>query len=104
MAEYNNKPIAGILQFIYKKVCYWTGNVSLEEYWDKRPIDSLIWHSIKWAAENNLRLFDFGSTPNDPKSGHYFHKKTWGVKKSPCIIIILYCSPNCGDSTHSVTS
>ena len=81
IAEYNNKPVAGILQFIYKNVCYWTGNVSFEKYWDKRPTDLLLWHSIEWAVENNLKLFDMGSTINDPSSGHYFFKKTWGGKK-----------------------
>jgi len=81
MAEYNNKLIAGILQLFYKKVCHWGGNVSLEEYWDKRPTDLLLWHSIEWAVENNLELFDMGSTANDPSSGHYFFKKTWGGKK-----------------------
>jgi len=81
MAEYNNKPIAGILQFFYKKVCYWAGNVSLEGYWDKRPTDLLLWHSIEWAVANKFELFDMGSTINDPSSGHYFFKKTWGGKK-----------------------
>jgi len=81
MAEYNNKLIAGILQLFYKKVCHWGGNVSLEEYWDKRPTDLLLWHSIEWAVANKFELFDMGSTINDLSSGHYFYKETWGGRK-----------------------
>ena len=81
VAEYNNKTIVGILLFTYKNVCHWTGNVSLEEYWDKRPTNLLLWRSIEWGVANNLELFDMGATVNDPSSGHYFFKKTWGGKK-----------------------
>lgn len=81
IAEHKNRPIGGILLLIFGCVCNaWSGG-SLYDYQDKRPMDVLISHSIKWAAESNLKSFDFGSTPNDPKSGHYFHKKTWGGQK-----------------------
>ena len=94
MAEYNNKPVAGILQFIYKNVCYWTGNVSFEKYWDKRPTDVLLWHSIEWAVANDLELFDMGSTVDDPSSGHYFFKKTWGGTKMTLYNYHILLQPN----------
>jgi len=81
IAEYNNKPMGAILLFIYKGVCHaWTGG-SLDMYQDKRPMDVLLWHSIKWATTSGLELFDLGSTPNNPSSGHYFFKESWGGKK-----------------------
>lgn len=94
MAEYNNKLIAGILQLFYKKVCHWGGNVSLEEYWNKRPTDLLLWHSIEWAVANNLELFDMGSTINDPSSGHYFFKKSWGGTKMTLYNYHILLQPN----------
>ena len=81
IAEYNNKPIGSIVLFNYKGICHaWSGG-SLYEYRDKSPTDLLIWHSIKWASENDIRMFDLGSTVNDVSSGHYYHKKSWGGEK-----------------------
>jgi lipid II:glycine glycyltransferase (peptidoglycan interpeptide bridge formation enzyme) len=81
MACYNGRPIGGIMHFIYKKTCHWSGNVSLEQYQIKRPTDLLLWHSIKWSIDNDLSFLDMGSTENDPLSSHYFFKKTWGGEK-----------------------
>jgi len=81
MAECNNILIGGIVLLVHKDVCNaWSGG-SLYEYEDRRPMDVLIWHSIKWAIENSMKSFDLGTTPNDPSSGHYFHKQTWGGEK-----------------------
>ncbi len=81
LASYNDKPIGGILLFIHKGVCnYWTGG-TLNQFNDKRPMDLLIWHSIKWALTENLGSFDLGATYNDPSSGLYLFKKAWGGQK-----------------------
>ena len=81
LTEYDNKIIAGALRFFYKKVIYEWGRVSLKEYYNLRPSDLLIWHIIKWGIENDMKLLDFGSTQNDPSSGHYLYKKAWGGEK-----------------------
>jgi len=81
IAENDNKPIGAILLLVHKQICHaWSGG-SLDQYQDKRPMDVLLWHSIKWAFDRNLEVFDLGSTPSDPSSGHYFFKETWGGKK-----------------------
>lgn len=81
LAEYNHKVIAGILRFIYKQVMHAAGAVYLREYRNKRPLDLLIWHTIGWGIEHDVKSIDFGGTPNDPSSGHYSFKESWGGKK-----------------------
>jgi CelD/BcsL family acetyltransferase involved in cellulose biosynthesis len=81
IAENGNKPVGGVLLLVHKQICHaWSGG-SLDQYQDKRPMDVLLWHSIRWAFDRNLEVFDLGSTPSDHSSGHYFFKETWGGKK-----------------------
>lgn len=94
IAEYNSRPIGGVLLLIFGGVCNAYSSATLYEYQDKRPNDYLIWHSIKWATENNLRVFDFGSTPNDPKSGHYQYKQKWGGQHVTLYTYHLILQPN----------
>jgi CelD/BcsL family acetyltransferase involved in cellulose biosynthesis len=83
LAEYNNQVIAGVLRFMYKKTIHAWGACSLKEYWNKRPIDRLFWHTIKWGIEKNYKIMDLGSTINDPSSGHYYYKNSWGGELKP---------------------
>lgn len=85
MADYNNKPIAGVFLFFYKKVCHWAGNVSLEEYWDKRPTDLLLWNSIEWAVANKFELFDMGEHYQRPFIWALFLQEKLGRQKSDII-------------------
>ena len=81
ISEFKHEPIGGLLLFNYKGICHaWSCGV-LEKHRDKSPIDLLLWHSIKWAFDNNMNFYDLGSTRNDPSSGHYFHKNSWGGEK-----------------------
>lgn len=81
ISESKNEPIGGLLLFHYKGICHgWSCGV-LEKHRDKSPMDLLIWHSMKWAFERNLHFYDLGSTRNDPSSGHYFYKNSWGGEK-----------------------
>jgi lipid II:glycine glycyltransferase (peptidoglycan interpeptide bridge formation enzyme) len=81
IAEYENKVIGGILLLLHKDICHAWSCGSLYEYTDKRPLDLLIWDSIKWAHDQEYNIFDLGGTINDPSSGLYFYKKTWGGEK-----------------------
>jgi len=40
-----------------------------------------VWNATELAIENNLKLFDVGTTSNNPESGHYLYKSSWGGKK-----------------------
>lgn len=94
VANYYNKPVGGILIFIYNGICHAWAWGSLKEYNDKRPIDLLLWHSIKWSFENNLKIFDLGNTDNDPSSGNYFFKRSWGGKKMALYTYHIILQPN----------
>jgi len=94
LAEYDHKVIAGVLKFVYKQVIYAWGAVSLSEYWNVRPMDLLEWHAIEWGVEHNLKLFDFGATPNDPSSGYHRFKETWGGEKRMLYNYHILLQPN----------
>jgi predicted N-acyltransferase len=81
ITEYENKAIGGILLLLHKDICHAWSCGSLYEYTDKRPLDLLIWNSIKWAHDQGYNIYDLGGTINDPSSGLYFYKKTWGGEK-----------------------
>ena len=94
LAEYDHKVIAGVLRFVYKQVVYAWGAVSLSEYWNVRPMDLLEWHTIEWGVEHNLKLFDFCATPNDPSSGLYRFKESWGGEKRILYNYHILLQPN----------
>ena len=49
---------------------------SAPQFWSSRPNDLAHWELISWAAQNGLRLFDFGSARY---AGQIQFKKKWGV-------------------------
>ena len=94
LAEHDNKVIAGVLRFVHKKVIYAWGAASLSEYWNLKPMDLLDWHSIKWGFEHNFNSFDFGTTSNDPTSGNYIFKESWGGEKKVLYNYDIILQPN----------
>jgi lipid II:glycine glycyltransferase (peptidoglycan interpeptide bridge formation enzyme) len=94
LCEYNNKAIAGVLRFIHKRVMYSWGAAFLREYAYQRPLDLLVWHTIKWSVDNGIYLLDLGSTPNNPSSTHYIFKKSWGGEKKILYNYHIILQPN----------
>jgi hypothetical protein len=65
LAEYQNTVVAGALCFYSKKhVVYWHG-AALEKYFNLRPVNLLMYETIKDACECGYRWFDF-----NPSGGH----------------------------------
>lgn len=78
---YQNKPIAGLFSFTFKKIFSDPWAASDSHYFYLCPNDFLYWKAIEWAKLNNLSYFDFGrSTIN---SGVHKFKKQWGAKTLP---------------------
>jgi lipid II:glycine glycyltransferase (peptidoglycan interpeptide bridge formation enzyme) len=55
-----DKYIASSVELIYKDVVYgWYGGVD-RTYSSYTPNELLMWHILKWGAENGYRMYDFG--------------------------------------------
>ncbi len=67
--------IAALLGFCCGGRVNITTTVSDEVSWEYRPNDLLHWSYIKWAKEQNMRYFDFGSVRY---AGQMQYKKKWG--------------------------
>ena len=79
IANYNDKPIAGLLLFKYKQ------RVSAEilgtddDYLNISPNHLLFWEAIKLAYNEGFKVFDFGRTSVNNESLMTF-KNRWGTK------------------------
>jgi CelD/BcsL family acetyltransferase involved in cellulose biosynthesis len=74
-AARNSRPIAALLGFRCGDRVNITSTASDEGAWEYRPNDLLHWSYIRWAKEENLRYFDFGSVRY---AGQTQFKKKWG--------------------------
>ena len=81
LCYHENKPIAGMLIFLFNERTNYAFGVSIPKYRIFRASDILIWDSISWAKNHGIKTFDFGRTR--PNSGVYFYKKGWGGKEVP---------------------
>jgi hypothetical protein len=57
-------PIAGAVFLASDGTVIYKYSASKREAWSLRPNDLLLWTAIRWAIENDFRLFDFGRTPS----------------------------------------
>jgi len=81
LAEYDNKIIAGALCFYAKQhVVYWHG-AALEEYFNTRPVNLLMYEIIKDACEQKYQWYDFN--PSGGHEGVKNFKKSFGAKPVP---------------------
>jgi CelD/BcsL family acetyltransferase involved in cellulose biosynthesis len=74
-AARNSRPIAALMGFRCGDRVNITSTASDETAWECRPNDLLHWSYIRWAKEENLRYFDFGSVRY---AGQTQFKKKWG--------------------------
>ena len=60
LARLGQTPAAASVELIYKDVIYgWYGGVD-RAYGSYVPNELLVWHILKWGAENGYGLYDFG--------------------------------------------
>lgn len=77
LAMYDGRPIGGVMVFCFKDKLYWFGNVTDKKYASLNPTNLLLWHTIQYGRENNLKVFDLGQTRRED-SGVYRFKSGWG--------------------------
>ncbi|QQG38522.1 MAG: GNAT family N-acetyltransferase [Candidatus Woesearchaeota archaeon] len=80
-AYLDGKLIAALLGFTYKNKVHITISASDEQFLEYRPNDLLHWEFIKWAAENNFKVFDFGIAREN--TGHFRFKQLWNTEVKP---------------------
>lgn len=75
------KPIAGVLFFLFKDqvLPYYAG--SLAQYWNLAPNDYMYWQLMKYGCEQGYRIFDFGRSKKD--TGSFDFKRHWGFEPEP---------------------
>lgn len=91
-AYLDNKLIAFLLGFTYQNRVHITTSVSYTNYLDCRPNDILHWEFIKWASENNFKVFDFGIVKEN--TGHYSFKEKWNTELKPLNNYYLFLRKN----------
>lgn len=80
-AYLGGKLIASLLGFTYKDKVHINISVSYNGYLDYRPNDLLHWEFIRWAAENDYKIFDFGIVREE--TGQFSFKEKWNTELKP---------------------
>lgn len=74
-AEFEEKPVAGLLGWKSGQRIQITDTVSDPNFWDKRPNDLVHWEFVKWAVTQGFKYFDFGPVRYQ---GQERYKRKWG--------------------------
>lgn len=82
LAWKDSEPIGGMVNFLYKDTVIYAYGAPLREWKDYHPSDSLLWKSVKSAAQQGLRYFDFGAD-SPRQTGLLRFKKKWGGTHQP---------------------
>lgn len=80
LAHVDGVHVATSVELLYKGVMYgWYGGVD-RAYASYNPGELLMWHILKWGAENGYRLYDFGGAgkPNKEYGVRDFKAKFGG--------------------------
>jgi len=75
---FENKPIGGIMAFLFKDKAHVWYNASLSRYLYLNPNEFLYWKLIEELADKGYRYLDFGPTPLNSTEGHYLFKSRFG--------------------------
>lgn len=81
LARVGQAPAAVSVELLYKDLVYgWYGGMN-RAYGDHVPNELLMWHILKWGAENGYRLYDFGGAgrPNERYGVRDFKAKFGGT-------------------------
>lgn len=80
LARIGSVCVAASVELLYKSTIYgWYGGVD-RAYTSEVPSELLMWHILKWGAENGYRVYDFGGAgkPNDAYGVRDFKAKFGG--------------------------
>lgn len=77
LAEYKNRPIAGIIFFSYRRTIIEAYAASDQKSLNLQPNNLLIWELLCWGKDNGFRILDLGcDTPNNKNLLKF--KSRWG--------------------------
>lgn len=79
LAEYEGKPIAGVLLFYMGETIYLKSNVTDKKYRSLNPTNLLLWKTIESGATSGYKFFDLGRTR--PNTTIYRFKKGWSGRE-----------------------
>lgn len=71
----STEPVAGVVFLRWNGVLYGKFMASIPESLDDRPNDALYWAGIRWAAEQGLRMVDWGISGLDQPGLQRFKRK-----------------------------
>lgn len=99
VAEYQDQPIAVMLNFISGATMLYYAGGSLREFSKQNASSLLQWHAIQQCQARGLHRYDLGGcNPNlaesDPRYGVYFFKKRWGGTLEKFYNAEIYLSPS----------
>ena len=66
LAEFEGKPLAGLIIFVWEDRAYYLYGASGNEHRNKMPAYLLQWEAIKWAKAQGCRRYDLWGIPNAP--------------------------------------
>ena len=73
-----DKLVSALLGFFHHERVHITTAISNPKFASLRPSDLMHWTFIKWAINNNYKVFDFGLVREE--SGQFEYKRKWGAE------------------------
>jgi CelD/BcsL family acetyltransferase involved in cellulose biosynthesis len=82
LAYLRDTPIAGAVFLTWNGTVSYKYSASDVRFLHHRPNNLVLWQAIRWAAENDYRIFDFGRSHLNDRGLRSF-KSGWGTKEEP---------------------
>lgn len=82
LAYLRDTPIAGAVFLAWNGTVSYKYSASDVRFLSHRPNNLVLWQAIRWAAENDYRVFDFGRSHLSDRGLRSF-KSGWGTKEEP---------------------
>lgn len=84
MAEYEHKPLAGLLAFARGDTAWYFYGASTNQERNRMPTYLLQWEAIRWAKEKGCKAYDLWGVPDHPEAyleDHFMERSDglWGV-------------------------
>jgi hypothetical protein len=77
IARKDGTPVAATLHFVYKDVVFDFLDTSYREHQNLRANDLLVYNMMKWACENDFKIYHFGSSEGVESLMRF--KEIWGA-------------------------
>jgi CelD/BcsL family acetyltransferase involved in cellulose biosynthesis len=82
LAYLDDTPIAGAVFLSWNRTVSYKYSASDVRYLRHRPNNLVLWQAIRWAAEHDYKVFDFGRSDLDDHGLRSF-KSGWGTEEEP---------------------